>query len=193
VADHSTSLNLLDKVVDRDLAAWYRLSYLYTPLVNHWCQAWGVHGPDAEAIRKEAFRAVAEALPQFRRERPGDSFRAWLRALVRATCLDFYRRQRPASAPSGNTPQPQPFQLDGAEERGADDPPVEIRRLHHRALDLVRGEFEQRTWQAFWRCAVDGVAPADVGREMEMTPTAVRYAKARVLRRLKAEFEELLT
>ena len=30
--------------------------------------------------------------------------------------------------------------------------------LLHRALDVIRGEFEPRTWQAFWRTAVDGRA-----------------------------------
>ena len=31
-----------------------------------------------------------------------------------------------------------------------------MQQLRLRAVELVRGEFEERTWQAFWRVAVDG-------------------------------------
>jgi RNA polymerase sigma-70 factor (ECF subfamily) len=48
-------------------------------------------------------------------------------------------------------------------------------------------EFEERTWQAFWRTAVDGRSAADVGAELGMTPGAVRVAKSRVLHRLREE------
>ncbi len=58
-----------------------------------------------------------------------------------------------------------------------------------RALELVRGEFEVTTWQAFWRTTVDGQNPADVGRELGLSAGAVRQAKYRVLRRLRQEMD----
>lgn len=193
MADPSTSVSLLERVLDRDTEAWNHLYYLYTPLVAHWCQAWGVQGPDADDLRQEVFQAVATGLPTFRRDRPGDSFRGWLRAIARRKFLDYCRRQdRQPTAQGGTTAQLYFLQVAAPVETDQDDPPLEIRRLHHRALDLVRSQFELRTWQAFWRSAVEGAAPADVGRELAMTPAAVRQAKSRVLRRLKLEFADLL-
>jgi RNA polymerase sigma-70 factor (ECF subfamily) len=59
-------------------------------------------------------------------------------------------------------------------------------------VELVRGEFEERTWQAFWLTTIDGRAPAALADELGMTSAAIRQAKSRVLRRLKQEMGELL-
>jgi RNA polymerase sigma-70 factor (ECF subfamily) len=59
-------------------------------------------------------------------------------------------------------------------------------------LDLVRAQFEDRTWQAFWKVAVENASPADVAGQLGMTPTSVRQAKSRVLRRLKVELGEVI-
>jgi RNA polymerase sigma-70 factor (ECF subfamily) len=64
--------------------------------------------------------------------------------------------------------------------------------LYRRALDLIRGEFEERTWQAFWLTAVEGWDTSAVAAELEMSPVAVRIAKSRVLARLRAEADHLI-
>ena len=65
------------------------------------------------------------------------------------------------------------------------------RGLFGRALELIRGEFEERTWQAFWLTAVEDRAAGDVALELGMSPGAVRVAKSRVLRRLREELGEI--
>ena len=60
-----------------------------------------------------------------------------------------------------------------------------INSLYRRGLDLVRSEFEDRSWQIFWRVAVDQVATADVASEFGTTANSVRQIKSRVLRRLR--------
>jgi RNA polymerase sigma-70 factor (ECF subfamily) len=57
---------------------------------------------------------------------------------------------------------------------------------------MIRSEFEERTWQAFWRTAVDGLTAADVGAELHMKSGAVRVAKCRVLQRLREELGDIL-
>ena len=53
-------------------------------------------------------------------------------------------------------------------------------------------EFEDRTWQAFWLTVIEGRAPTALAKELGMSPTGIRQAKSRVLRRLKQEMGELL-
>ena len=72
------------------------------------------------------------------------------------------------------------------------DAEMEVDGLRWRALELVRSQFEERTWQMFWRTFVDGRSPVDVAAELGVTPAAVRKAKSRVLHRLKEEFAELI-
>ena len=99
--DLPTSLTLLDRVRGRDPAAWQRLVHLYGPLVQTWCRHWGVTGPDAEDVAQEVFQAVAAGVGEFRRDRPGDTFRGWLKGIVRHKLLDHLRGRPVRPVPPG--------------------------------------------------------------------------------------------
>ena len=72
-----------------------------------------------------------------------------------------------------------------------DDGPEIESELTRRALNLIQTEFEERSWLAFWRSAVDGHATTAIADDLGMTAKAVRQAKYRVLRRLREEMDEL--
>ena len=72
------------------------------------------------------------------------------------------------------------------------DAAMETAGLLRRALELIRGEFEGRTWEAFWRAAVEGQSPDLIAADMGVTPAAVRKAKSRVLLRLRQEIGDLI-
>jgi RNA polymerase sigma-70 factor (ECF subfamily) len=186
-----TSLTLLERARDQDQEAWHNLLRLYRPLVLHWCSRRGVVGPDAEDLAQQVFQAVFTGLKSFRRDRPGDTFRGWLRVITRTRLLDHFRRLQAQPEASGGTDAQRRFQ-EIAEEQLLEDAPEELNGLYHRALELVRGEFEARTWEAFWRAAVEGQAPADIGADMGLTAVAVRKAKSRVLARLREEIGDLI-
>ena len=193
----STSLSLLARIRAHDEDAWQRLLVLYTPLVLYWCHQRQVRGHDAEDVVQEVFRAAAVGVATFRRDRPGDTFRGWLRGITRNKLLDHLRRLGRQPEPGGGTDAFQRLQelpSPGADscETEDDDPPDRVSELYHRALELVRGEFEERTWTAFWRASIDGHAPADIAADMGVTPAAVRKAKSRVLHRLKEAVGDLI-
>src|SRR5262249_481502 len=96
----ATSLSLLERVRANDPEAWRRLVALYRPLVQFWCSRGGVNATDADAVAQEGFAAAAAGLSQFHRDRPGDTFRGWLRAITRNQILLLYRRNqgRPQAA-----------------------------------------------------------------------------------------------
>ncbi len=56
----------------------------------------------------------------------------------------------------------------------------------------MRGEFEERTWRAFWLTVVEGREPAALTEELGMTANTIRQAKSRVLRRVREEVGDLL-
>jgi DNA-directed RNA polymerase specialized sigma24 family protein len=47
---------------------------------------------DATDVTQEVFRAVSGAIEKFRRERPGDTFRGWLRVIARNKVRHHFRR-----------------------------------------------------------------------------------------------------
>jgi RNA polymerase sigma-70 factor (ECF subfamily) len=189
----STSLTLLQRLRDNDSDAWRVMVQLYTPLVCHWCARGGVRGADAEDVAQEVFQAAATHLESFRRDRPGDSFRGWLRGITRNMVLQHFRRgaRHPkASGGSDALQRLQEVEVGGAAEE--EDPVEELDGLRRRALELVRGEFEERTWRFFWQTVVEGRSPVDIAADMGVSPAAVRMAKSRVLHRLKEEFGDLI-
>jgi RNA polymerase sigma-70 factor (ECF subfamily) len=189
--DHSTSLTLLERVRGRDETAWGSLLRLYAPLVERWCGHWGVRGADADDVRQEVFQAVAAGLDDFRRDKSGDTFRGWLRVITRNKLIDYSRRrQKQPEAQGGSDAQRQLQQI--AEPELPEDSQEDLGGLYHRALALVRSEFEERTWEAFWRAAVDGQAPGLIAADLGVTAAAVRKAKSRVLLRLRQEVGDLI-
>jgi RNA polymerase sigma-70 factor (ECF subfamily) len=190
-----TSLTLLQRLRDNEPEAWRIMVQLYTPLIYHWCARGGVRGADAEDVVQEVFRVAATSLGKFRREREGDSFRAWLRAITRNMMLLHFRRANRQPQPSGGTDAFVQLQEVAEGQTPApeeEDPPSELEALRRRALELVRGQVEERTWQAFWLTAIEQHSPIEVAASLGVSDTAVRMAKSRVLRRLKEQFSELI-
>jgi RNA polymerase sigma-70 factor (ECF subfamily) len=191
-----TSFTLLERLRANEGEAWRIMVQLYTPLVHHWCVKSGVRGADAEDVAQEVLRVAASHMSDFRRDRPGDSFRAWLRGITRNMVLQHFRRGGRHPEAAGGTDAQR--RLQAVADHGPADPPEEedpveeLDALRRRALELVRGEFEERTWQAFWMTVVDGRSPVDIAADTGVSPAAVRMAKSRVLRRLKEEFGELI-
>jgi RNA polymerase sigma-70 factor (ECF subfamily) len=185
---------LIEGLRAHDPAAWQRLACLYGPLVYGWCRGRGLRVPDAEDVLQEVFLVVSGRVNDFRHDRPGDTFRGWLWGITRNKIGDWLRRQaRQETAVGGTDAQRRLQEAPAAPDSGpaAGYPEGgEPGDLYRRALDVIRPEFEERTWQAFWRVVIDNEAPADVARGLGMSRNAVYIAKSRVLHRLRAALGE---
>ena len=191
-----TSLSLLDRAKANDPAAWQRLTLLYGPLVYQWCRRWQLGPEDAADVAQEVFQTLAKHLANFlpRGEGPGvraGGFRGWLWTITRNKITDHFRKaSRQPHATGGSDAQVRlqalPEQLSEDDVETASD----SADLVHRALDLIKGEFEERTWTMFWRSAALGHASRDIAAGFGVTPDAVRMAKSRVLRRLRDELAD---
>jgi len=191
----ATSASLLLRISARDNVAWQRLVDLYSPLVLSWCRRHGLCWDDSSDVLQEVFAAVAANIAGFRHERPGDTFRGWLRVIARNKIREHRRKQgNQPQAAGGTAAQVRMEDLPDEEmqELDASSDQADRSQLFHRGLELIRGEFEDRTWQAFWLVTVENRPAAEVGDLLQMSPEAVRQAKFRVLRRLRREMGELL-
>jgi len=191
----STSTSLLERAKSRDQEAWCVLVDLYGPLVYHWCRRWGLSSDDAHDVVQEVFRAVATGMARYRRDRPDATFRGWLWTIARHEAHRHVapRQNRPSLiggsellARLSQIPEQQPHEESDPEAAG------QLSGLMDRALLTIRRDFHERTWQAFWRTAVEGESAIDAARALGMTSRAVRQAKHRVVRRLREEFRDLI-
>jgi RNA polymerase sigma-70 factor (ECF subfamily) len=188
----ATSLSLLVGLQANEPGAWRRLDALYGPVIDYWCRLANLQEADLADIRQEVGLTVILRIADFRRKPAVGAFRGWLRAIARSKIVDLLRRQKAQRAvPAGEAgldEVPAPF----PEEPDEDGATIEAQLLYRRALDLIRQDFEEPTWRAFLAVVVDGRTAKDVARDLEMTNQAVHSAKARVLRRLREEFAEVL-
>jgi RNA polymerase sigma-70 factor (ECF subfamily) len=193
-ANSGTSSSLLHRARAHDPEAWRRLSVLYGPVVYGWVRSAGIREHDAADIVQDVFQAVFTSLNRFRQEKPTDRFRDWLWTITRRRAIDVVRKRatQPAAA-GGDEAQallnelPQRLPEQAAPE--ADSTHAELVR---RALDLVRPEFADHTWQACMQTTVEGRRPTDVAADLEMTVGAVYVARSRVLKRLRQELDGLV-
>ncbi len=177
-----------------DPEAWQRLLTIYGPLVFHWCERTGLNSADSADVLQDTFIAVSKSIGTFQKTRPSDTFRGWLWTITRNKVRDFCRRKVGQVAAVGGTNAW--VRLASVAERLPDDSlsvtdPREVGGVFHRATELVRSEFEERTWSAFWRSAVEDEPTAEIAASLGITANGVRQAKSRVLRRLRQELGDL--
>lgn len=175
--------------------AWERFTRMYGILVYGWCRRAGLQEHDAADLTQEVFRAVVERIRDFRRDRQGDSFRGWLWGITRHKLQDHYRRATTQPiAQGGSTAQQLMVEVPESQWDSIADlaSPNTKQLLLHQALAIVKDEFEERTWQAFWRLTVEEQRPESVASDLQMTVGAVYTAKSRVMKRVREEFDELL-
>jgi RNA polymerase sigma-70 factor (ECF subfamily) len=187
----STSSSLINRVRERDAAAWSRLAKIYAPLVYRWARQCDLQSSDAADVVQEVFLSVASGIDGFSYRDPESSFRAWLWTIARNKIRLFYRNKKGSPEAIGGSDAHrmwheypdallQDEEPSGHDARGG---------LVHRALQVIRQDFQQQTWQAFLRLAVNGQTASEIAEDLGMTPAAVRQAKYRVLCRLHQELE----
>ena len=144
---------------------------------------------------QDVFAAVASHLQGFRKERAGDTFRGWLLTIARNKSRDYFRRRGDEPCAAGGTDASLRLQQVAdphteADLTNAGDDAI-IDGVLGQALELIRGEFHERTWRAFWGVVVEGRAVADVAADLDMRPGTVRVSKSRVLLRLRSELGDI--
>ena len=181
---------MLERVKRESPEAWHRLTYLFHPVVYHWCLQGGLQPADAGDVAQDVFCAVLKQIRSFRREQPGDTFRGWLCGITKNKLADFWKHHQ--NHPNARGGSDALEELANHSARGEPPDPEPPGSLYRRGLKLIQEEFQEWTWKAFWRVAVDGQSPADVADELGMSVNAVYIAKSRVLRRLRQELGDLL-
>ncbi|HEX5103080.1 MAG TPA: sigma-70 family RNA polymerase sigma factor [Pirellulaceae bacterium] len=186
----STSASLLDRLRDGPQSpAWLRMNDIYQPLIRSWLHRQDVLASDADDLVQEVLAVVVRRLPDFEHNQRVGAFRTWLKTITINVVRDHWRSKKNRPAATGSS-QLHDFlhQLedqDSGLSRLWDE--EHDRHVTHRLLEMLKGDFEPKTWQAFTRMALDGLPAADVAQELGLTTNAVFIAKSRVLARLRQE------
>ncbi len=188
----STSSRLLARLREQDPDAWRQMVRLYAPVVRYWIRRAGLNTTDLADVFQEVFLAVTRNMAAFERETGKAKFRAWLKSITLSKVHDHFRQKgRQPLANGGSTAMLRLGEIEARasvannEDAGDSLAHSEDTFLVHRTLQIVKREFQENTWQAFYRTAVDGVTSQEAAAELGITALAVRKAKSRVMQRLR--------
>lgn len=201
VGTTSTSLIFRLKAEDRDEDAWHCLQELYGRLVLDWCKRQNVPKNDRIDVMQDIFFAVSKGIKNFRWGEPGQTFRGWLKAIAHTKIIDKYRDNKNwpqlfsdthledliagltiSKKKKSNEENDELDELDD-EEKNEDE--RERNHLVHRAMRMIRNDFEPKTWEAFELTAIQNMTSAEAAKKLGTTDANVRRAKKRILDRLR--------
>jgi len=188
----STSTTLLRRVAANDGESWRQFVSLYGPVVRYWIRRAGLQDADLADVFSEVFFAVSRNIAGFGRETGVAKFRAWLKTITLNKVQDHFRRQGklPAVGYGGSSALMRLHGVEAATLVLEDDADAALAHsedafLAHRTLQIVKKEFTEQSWNAFYRTAIDGLTSQEVAAELGISALAVRKAKSRIMRRLK--------
>ncbi|KAA5542305.1 sigma-70 family RNA polymerase sigma factor [Roseiconus nitratireducens] len=191
----STSASMLQRARQGDADSWKHLAHVYGPVIYGWARRCGCQQADAADVMQDTLVSVAAGLTRFDGERDGATFRGWLWTITRNKMRDRQRRAG-LDAPVGGTQARLAMnQVADAASIDATDPPTDaasdVAGARRRMLELLRHEFDPRSWRMFWETTAVEREVADVAAEMGVSKWAVYKARARVLQRLQQEMNGL--
>lgn len=189
-----TQHTLIARLRDRDDArAWEEFSALYRPVVYRLARAKGMQDADANELVQETMMAVSRAVDRWDSTIATGRFRNWLGTIAKNLIINRLTRRRYRTMAQADTDAWE--RLDRIPSADYDQWlqtfETEYRReLLRHVADSIRHEFQENTWNAFWKTSVEGLEPAVVAREQQMSIGSVYIAKSRVMARLRLAVEE---
>jgi RNA polymerase sigma-70 factor (ECF subfamily) len=185
----TTQPSLLMRLRDRsDKASWSRFVELYAPVVYGFLRKRGVQDADAADLMQEVMMDVARAVDGFDYDPVRGSFRNWLLTIVQNRLSNFLRRGEVFRGQGGSEATQLISNLPESANGNAGDWETSYeRQLFGVAARQIRDDFQEATWTAFWKTAVEGRKPKEVAKQLDLSIAAVYMAKRRVTRRLKEQ------
>lgn len=188
-----TRASLLIQIRDgTNHGAWQEFMRLYGPVIYGFARKRGLQDADAADLMQDVMRSVSTSIGRLDYDRNQGAFRGWLFTITRNKIFNFLSARRIRPQGSGDSTTNRMLNSQPDDNDGSEVWEIEYqRRIAALAMDRIKSEFQENTWQAFVLTAVDGVAAGDVAKQVGMSPGAIYVAKSRVLARLKEEVETM--
>ena len=186
---HSLIVRLKDQ---RNELAWAEFVCAYEPFLVRLVRRQGTPDRHIPDITQQLLIAIARSVNGWSSDGRDASFRRWLGRVARNVVIKFMTREKKQITGQGGSDFLQLIELT------SDDTPDEARSQQYEhelilwAAELVRSEFRDTSWRAFWATQVEGRAVADVARELGVTSGSIYMSRSRIFARIRAKISEVL-
>jgi RNA polymerase sigma factor (sigma-70 family) len=190
--EQTTHASLLVRLRDpRDRAAWERLVEVYRPAIVRLARRRGLQPTDAEDIAQQVLARLQRVIPDWDHHPERGRFRNWLQ-LVTTRCIINLVTRRTDDRGRGGSEFVDCLQAVPDEAAESELVELEWRRAQFQAAaKLVRREFAEATWQAFWMTTIEDTSPEVAAEQLGKSLGSVYAARSRVMRRLREQVEQL--
>jgi RNA polymerase sigma-70 factor (ECF subfamily) len=183
----NTRSSLIRRIRDpQDNASWGEFVAFYEPLLRSYVRSRSVPQVDVADLVQDIFIKVLRALPNFNLDHQRGRFRTWLYRVTTNIVMDYARRNAARDRAVQN------WLARAGKTHVEDEQPDEgwgqahQRRALELAQDQVKATTNPRTWYCFEQRVLLGRRPADIAKELDITPNAVNVNSARVFLVVKA-------
>jgi RNA polymerase sigma-70 factor (ECF subfamily) len=190
-APGTTSLTLLDRARAESPEAWSRLVEVYAPTIYRWCRNDGLPSEDAKDVTQDVLFKVCQKIRDFSQDGEDSSFRRWLRRIARNKANDYWRRarSRPNRARGGGDCR-QSICRDAVGETPSQAESLDPRiAAFLQVMENIRERCGEKSWAIFTYYVTDGFTAEEASREFGVSVAYVHQVRARMLHRLRVEFE----
>ena len=169
--------------------AWVMIVTRYSPKIMTWMLLAGVDSSDAPDLLQDVWRSVLMSLKNFRREKPDDTFRGWLRTIAQRRIADYFesRSQQPRNLPLA--------QLESLQSQNllTDEIAANVSErvtLLQKYMQQVKSEVKPNTWLVFQMHVIEEKSVEEVAAILKIPTYSVYTSKSRVIKRLRELLED---
>lgn len=174
-----------DRTLDREIG-WNEFAEKYSRVIAGFARNAGLRAQDADDVLQDVLMGFFRVSADFNYDPKKGRFRGYLKRVTLNAIRSRHRRRRPEVNIDESW---EPPSLDESTDAIWDRQWTE--QLLSRAMDQVRPKVEPRTWLAFELYGMRGVAIDAVADETGMTPEAIRHAKMRITKQVRAIVNEI--
>jgi RNA polymerase sigma factor (sigma-70 family) len=164
---------------------WNDFVEKYSRIILGFARNAGLPSQEADDVLQDVLLGFFRVHEQFEYDPAKGRFRGYLKRITLNAIRARYRRKRPDDHIPSNFEAATEDDIDAAWDRQWTE------QILRQALDVARSEFRTNTFEAFQLYGRRGLASDVVAEQLDMTPDAVRHAKMRVMKRVRAIVQEL--
>ncbi|MDX1964960.1 MAG: sigma-70 family RNA polymerase sigma factor [Pirellulales bacterium] len=189
-----TASNLLRAAIANDQFAWVDLVHRYSRRIYLQCRDSGLQDADAAEVMQGVFITVAKSLSKLRRDRPGDTFRGWLRTVTQSRIHDWYRRKGKEArieATGGTDHCLSLGQLPCGDATTCSAQIFGPPSLEAQAVAQVRESCKPEHWQIYMAYVSETSTPEELAERFQVSVGNVYIIKSRLTQKIRKAYTQL--
>ena len=181
----TTSVTLLEKIIDGDEISWDNFHRMYAPLIRNCGEHWHLTADECDELIQEVMITFFKDAKSFKYDRNSGSFRAHLRSVARDCVFAVLEKRKDGGVPLMENPALLDYAFDEKWDAEWYD------HICAEALDVLADEMEKTSYRSFYMYVIENRPPAEVAAELGISLNAVYVNKFRALEHLRRTIRNL--